>query len=683
MLDMIIIVGPISILAFFLITINITTALLNRKSKSKIKGGNSNKKIKKVKKANRLYSLITKIPFIGKNISELKNKLYLFNPEQEEFLRYKAITYYFNSWAICLIIFLISLVIIKFDIFMSLCFGLLFLLFLRKLILNNMIGDDSKFLIYFKDFIKDVNHFFSKNDGMVNEAIYDSYKIADNKLMEVHGKKMYEALKDESKLKEYTTNSLNRFLKLFVNSSYLSKEFGDKKIDGKSIYKKNNNYIKSEVVEEIRKRRQLKYRLQSLTLICIIPVFTLQPLQNLVGKWFNNTDIFYKSGTGTLVKFLLLGFTMICYIWIEHIKSNYKDNRRIKAKNKYWENDFLKFKIFRMLVNTARPKFGSAKYLRREKLINDAGSYMKIDFLYLRRLIAGFLCGVLTVGLLISINKNDFNAIVNNYYAKFAGQNTTYEINGEQVDTSTYDKEIIVNTANDDYRISNKELVKELMRNGITNQEVLIECATRIQEKLYQIRYNSVFIYFKCMLGFICSFIFGFYIPIITLQLEKNNRYIGMGEEVSQFKVIILILKNHDRTSIKVILEWLESFADIFQPLIKKCLNNLQKGEVKALEELQKDAKFKPFVMLIDNIIMAKDIKLKDAFEELEGEKEEEKFDRREDNYRIIIQKTNLAKKLGFAPTYAILAFYIIIPLVWTGYLYLNTIMQNTNLMQK
>ena len=69
-------------------------------------------------------------------------------------------------------------------------------------------------------------------------------------------------------------------LKEFAGVSYLTKEFGDRKVDGASLYLKNVNNITQEMQIEILKRDKLDYVFQSLSIISIVPVLLLEPLKN-------------------------------------------------------------------------------------------------------------------------------------------------------------------------------------------------------------------------------------------------------------------------------------------------------------------------------------------------------------------------------------------------------------------
>ena len=84
---------------------------------------------------------------------------------------------------------------------------------------------------------------------MVEEAIYQTSQD-DEKTISKQGDRIYEILisdDPEMELEKYYDVAPNPFLKEFAGVSYLTKEFGDRKVDGASLYLKNINNIGQEM----------------------------------------------------------------------------------------------------------------------------------------------------------------------------------------------------------------------------------------------------------------------------------------------------------------------------------------------------------------------------------------------------------------------------------------------------
>jgi hypothetical protein len=115
-------------------------------------------------------------------------------------------------------------------------------------------------------------------------------------------------------------------------------------------------------------------------------------------------------------------------------------------------------------------------------------------------------------------------------------------------------------------------------------------------------------------------------------------------------------------------LEWLERFSNIFKEPLSTCLNNYESGAWQALEQLKEDAPFKPFVRLVESFqSAAENIPIKDAFDELETERNFFQERRKETNERLIAKKARIGKLLGFAPMVTLFVGYLILPLLWVS----------------
>ena len=153
------------------------------------------------------------------------------------------------------------------------------------------------------------------------------YQISqdDEKNISKQGEKINEVLiaKDpEIELEKYYDIAPNSYLKEFAGISYLTKEFGDRKVDKSSLYLKNVNNITEEMQIEILKRDKIDYVFQSLSLISIVPVLGLEPLKNWSVSNFSFTQNFYNGKSGMMVQILVIFLTVLCYLLLRKIKNH-------------------------------------------------------------------------------------------------------------------------------------------------------------------------------------------------------------------------------------------------------------------------------------------------------------------------------------------------------------------------
>ena len=151
-----------------------------------------------------------------------------------------------------------------------------------------------------------------------------------------------------------------------------------------------------------------------------------------------------------------------------------------------------------------------------------------------------------------------------------------------------------------------------------------------------------------------------------------------MEDEVLQFQTIILMLMRIERVNVEIILEWLERYSNIFREPISKCVNNYEAGAWEALEVLKEDVSYLPFIRIIESLQAAVEkIPIKDAFDELDSEREYYQEKRKESNNRLISRKGMIGKAIGFAPMVCLFIGYLIVPLVFIGMMSMSDTMSN------
>ena len=190
--------------------------------------------------------------------------------------------------------------------------------------------------------------------------------------------------------------------------------------------------------------------------------------------------------------------------------------------------------------------------------------------------------------------------------------------------------------------------------------------AERIYNKL-QIVNSEYMKWFELLLAFVFALI-GYMAPMGLLLFQVKMRQLEMEDEVMQFQTIILMLMRIERVNVEIILEWLERYSNIFRPSITKCVNNYEAGAWEALEAMKDEVTYLPLIRIIESLQAAVEkIPIKDAFDELDSEREYYQAKRKESNERLIKRKGMIGKVIGFAPMVCLFVGYLIIPLVFIG----------------
>ena len=219
-----------------------------------------------------------------------------------------------------------------------------------------------------------------------------------------------------------------------------------------------------------------------------------------------------------------------------------------------------------------------------------------------------------------------------------------------------------MNTTEDQIRKS----VERLQYYQDSNDADIEKAVKRINEKLQVI--NTEYLqWFELLLAFVFAVI-GYMAPLWILVFQAKMRQLEMEDEVMQFQTIILMLMRIERVNVEIILDWLERYSNIFKAPITKCVNNYEAGAWEALEAMKDDVTYMPLIRIIESLQAAVEkIPIRDAFDELDSERDYYQEKRKESNERLIKRKGMIGKAIGFAPMVCMFVGYLIIPLVFIG----------------
>ena len=165
-------------------------------------------------------------------------------------------------------------------------------------------------------------------------------------------------------------------------------------------------------------------------------------------------------------------------------------------------------------------------------------------------------------------------------------------------------------------------------------------------------------------------------------MFQKILRKLEIENEVMQFQTIILMLMKIERVNVEMILEWLERYSNIFREPISKCVNNYEAGAWEALEELKNEVNFEQMLRIIEGLQSAVEkIPIREAFDELDNEREYYQEKRKESNERLIKRKGMIGKAIGFTPLVLLFVGYLIVPLIAIGLISMTNTMSTMTTM--
>ncbi len=358
----------------------------------------------------KLYITFSRIPFLKGYILKLRRKLEIIDVENEYATRRDSAKILFRALLILIPVAIATIVITRNN-YLLMSILLIFEIFMIDTVIDGQVNKmDTNLLKEQLDFFAEIRHAYHEYN-MVEEAIYQISQD-DEKNISRQGEKIYEILisnDPETELEKYYDIAPNSYLKEFAGISYLTKEFGDRKIDKSSLYLQNVNNITEEMQIEILKREKLDYVFQSLSLISIVPVLGLEPLKSWCIKNFTFTQSFYNGKPGMVIQLGVIILTIVCYILLRKLKDNGSTDKQTKNIENPWQAKVYKNPIFKKIVDLFIPKKGTKEYLKVQKLQKDTASKLKMEWLYVNRIALAILLFIITIFLAFELHRISIN----------------------------------------------------------------------------------------------------------------------------------------------------------------------------------------------------------------------------------------------------------------------------------
>ena len=616
----------------------------------------------------KLYIAYIKIPLLKRYLLKLRRRLEIINIDDEYLTRSQA-SKILTKAVIVMLFLTVGIFIFASNNTLLLAILLIFELFIADTIIDGMVDKiDNNLLKQQINFFSEIRHAYHEFN-MVEEAIYQTAQDDELEISR-QANKIYEILisdDPETELEKYYDIAPNSYLKEFAGVSYLTKEFGDRKVDGASLYLKNLNNITQEMQLEILKRDKLDYVFQSLSFIAAVPILLIEPLKNWAVSQFSFTTQFYDGKGGLIVQTLILVLTFICYSLIRKIKDNSSTNANTKNTQNPWQQKV--YKRLKRFINLLMPKKGTREYRKIIQLLKDAASSQKIEWLYVNKVCICIVTGIVSMFMFYRIHQTAIDYI-------YEQPTSDYNILGQM--SAVDEKKAMKLTEQDNYFLdkfkgkidtTQKDIEVAMRKSDYyekASDEEIATAAERVYGKLQVI--NSEYMqWFEVLLAVVFASV-GYMAPTLMLRFQVKMRQLEMEDEVMQFQTIILMLMKIERVNVEIILEWLERYSNIFREPITRCVNDYESGAWEALENMKNEVTYLPFIRIVESLQAAVEkIPIKDAFDELETERAYYQEKRKESNERLISKKGRIGKIIGFAPMVVLFVGYLIVPLVLIG----------------
>ncbi len=763
-----IMIGMLSMMCMILVVIIIAFIVIQRKNKKSDKAAlkksleatGQKSTLSKTAFYQKVYLSLATTPIIKRYLFKVRMRLELVGNDDEYHVRAEAGKATLKAILLTILASVILMYINRESTFMMMVSLIGVLVVVENITEMSVSKIEDKLLNQQLELFSEVRHAYHETN-MVEEAIYDASLLEENEV-NFQADKIYNMLiapDPEMELEKYYDVAPNRFLKAFAGISYLTKEFGDRKVNDVSLYLKNMNNITQELQLEILKRQKLDYYFKSLSNIALAPILFIIPLKNWAESNFASTVKFYEGKGGYAMQVFMLVLIFACYALLKKIKDNGDTARFRIRKDNPWQEKLYHIPVFEQLIDKLMPKAGKKEYVKIRKLLKDSASPQKMEWFYVNRVacaVLGFVVSLVLFNQLHSLaiqnvleqatmtdtvlgqvsdadmqaanaltgydsfmigkmskdkelinivrestrdeaimeleaflrglsntmqTDEEINTDANKIYKEFGKIDPRYKSRKANIQQAIFNAHIsytrddytaslveaVMRLANEDGR---KEIILEDIIEGIyeinsvpLTEEQITATAERMYDKL-SILTNEYIKWSEVLVGILVAY-FMYYVPVFVLKFQVGMRRLDMEDEVMQFQTIILMLMHIERVSVEYIIEWLERFANIFKEPLSTCMNNYESGAWEALEQLKEDAAYKPFVRIVESLQSAvENVKITDAFDELETERNFFQEKRKDANERLINKKAKIGRVIGFAPMVVLFVGYLIGPLI-------------------
>ena len=628
---------------------------------------------KRVKKRNRLewknarlvtmYLRLKKLPLVKDYVRQIERR-YLAVCPYDEFSLMRLAAESIGYTLLCSVGFILCIILLNMmfgtvGVYTLSCCALISYVCYIEVLNSRIKAVEDRVSAGFIDYIAGVKHLFL-HYREVPQAVMEA---ADGLCVEVrlHAQKLYKILSGANRqalVKEYAlSDRASWYLKLFLSQAYDASERGEiKKADGSSIFTSNLEFLRLEIMRESHARKLRGYRLQGYTFVILAPYFCIPFLKQWGMDFFPDLTSFY-NGAGQFIIALSFFATLFCYSLMTKAKRLHYRQVDDGKQGSILGKLFYKGSIKRIISKIEDRVAGKAKL---KKMLSEVRDDIPIGVFFLKMILIGivmFLVSITFVFMVHTQNKTDLLTKVDNI-------NTIVTASNEK------QKQLIANNIlllTDKYK-KIAEPAEELIRADllanmkISNKAVVTAVVEEIisRVKQYQNEYMKWYEFlFAVILSVIVSFmpVFDLYYRVALMKTERNR-------EIKQFQVLILMEKHFPGVTIAGLLEEMETFALIYQPAIRRCLNNFSAGPKEALYTLKMEEKDSPrFTEIIDGFLSVDTAGIQMAFDEIGSNREMlEKTEALEEEINLS-RHVDMADIVAYIPSIVIVGIYFIAPI--------------------
>lgn len=510
-------------------------------------------------------------------------------------------------------------------------------------------------LVYFTDHV--IHNYYSSgavDTAIENTLIKAKYPI---KAHMEHILKILQAADLEKEVENYLNTIPNRFLKMFLCNCQFITCFDDRQVEGESLFVRNLSYLKEEITIEQRKRKKLAHSFAGTSIVAILPLLTLQPMAVWAMSMEPKLQKYYNGPFGVLVPFLACILTLVVYSALNRMReADYAETYEHVLLKKLSKIPL----VFSLITQITEINYG--RTLRLKKLLRRVGENLTVVQFYVKCGVMALVCLSLSI-LLCWQSHSSYRANVLVETGSLQSYTTFFQ---KDEDDAYQEMVTVVVSLTKQYK-ENLVEVDSLKHHlevklGIHDQMLIDKLANNIKERIE--KYQKDYFHWWELLLLLGGTTIGWFLPHWILLYQKAIMEMSMQNELVMFQSLILMMRHIERMNSRDILEWMKRFATIFREPIDKCISEYNSGELEALEGMKEDETYEPFIKIVDNLIDADRVGIKNAFREVEADRRTIHETRRLDNEIYCEDNSAIAQMIAFFPLYFSVAVYLGVPFI-------------------
>lgn len=523
---------------------------------------------------------------------------------------------------------------------------------------------------------------------MVEQAVEDALEHAPD-LVRPHSNRLLScvsATEGEQALAAYDESAPNRHYRLLARLLRLVADYGDPGKDNQSSLLKGISMIIREMQSEYVMRYKLGILLKGLRAIAVIPILFANPIEHWARNYFPLMNSFYDSELGLLTRLIVFVTVLCCNHLLNELQWRHTVHTHANHLTRWKRRKLMmyEYSVVKKIVYWWIKRVSSVQLRKQRQLLQEMNASIGLERWYTKRLVYAVIAALslLICSILIPVAAKhhlDHNTAL---WLGAEGRNspssvaweipvaaedvTDNEFQAQQQLMKDYQDWVYqlpkhtqtISQQNQYYEQQVQAAYpewSEWKRKAVINHLLLI--TAQVQYAGWQ--------WWWLLLPLLGS-VAGYMLPIASAKMKKRFIAMDIQIEVSQFHMLVLLLRAFDRMTAERVVEWMANSSTISRAALQRCLVVWDRGADRALSNLKQEMPHPEFIRFLEQLELAHEqLPLHKAFDDAEQSWNHDQEMRREWEENMIETRSVWGQWIGFAPMYTIVFLYLVLPLLW------------------